>query len=87
MKSDPRQVAANSVDEIIAEGLKKHLAEGWRTENIRMHCLKAQRHLSTFMLMLDKYQRQDGEDHLKLALTRTAMALTQLVDAEKRGRE
>jgi len=80
MQSDPRLIASQAVDEMIAEGLKKHIAEGWRTEDIRMHILKAQRHLSTFLLILDGHAPQDGENHLRNALCRTAFSLTQVID-------
>ena len=74
--SDPRQIAADAVDQMIQEGLKKNVAERWRQEDLRMHVLKAQRHLATFLLMLDGHSKPDGENHLRNAICRSAMALT-----------
>lgn len=78
-------VAMDAIAEVIAEGLQKPPPEVWPTDNIRMHCLKGPRHLNTFSLMIDRYQKQAGENHLKLALYRVAMAITQLVDSEPRS--
>ena len=77
---DPAEVAAFTVREMIEEGAKTHPASSWRTEDIRMHVLKAQRHLATFLLMLDGHQAPDGENHLRNALCRTAMSLTNYLD-------
>ena len=75
-KTDPRDAAWMAVNEMIEEGLKKHEAEGWRQEDRRMHALKALRHLATYLLILDSHVPPDGENHLKNAICRTAMALT-----------
>jgi hypothetical protein len=74
---DPRQVAAFAVDEMIAEGLKKHADEAWRTQSASMHIDKAIRHVITHRLIKDGHQPPDGETHLMNAITRLAMALTQ----------
>lgn len=79
--TDPAEIAAQTVREVMAEGLKKHVAGAWEDEDPRMHCQKAIRHLTTFLLMLDGHQEPDGENHLKLAITRAALALAQ--DKEK----
>jgi hypothetical protein len=76
MSADPRQVAAEAVDLMLREGMKKHVAERWRAEDMRMHILKAQRHLSTFLLVLDGHSKPDGENHLRNGICRAAMALT-----------
>ncbi|HZZ81623.1 MAG TPA: hypothetical protein VFE62_24185 [Gemmataceae bacterium] len=73
---DPAKIAAETVNQVIAEGLATHPFGRWRNEDIRMHVLKAQRHLATFLLILDGHSPPDGELHLRNALTRTTMALT-----------
>lgn len=85
MPNDPAQIAAQTIREVMAEGVKKHRSGAWEDEDPRMHLLKAQRHIATFLLMLDGHQEPDGENHLKLGLTRTALALAQ--DHEPEGVE
>ena len=77
---DPATVAAQTVNDVIAEGVATHPAGSWRTEDLRMHALKAQRHLATFLLILDGHAPPDGELHLTNALTRCTMALTNYYD-------
>ena len=80
--SDPRRRAWEAVDDMIAEGLKKHRAEGWREEPMDNHLDKAIRHICTHKLIRDGNAKPDGEMHLRNALCRLAMALTQVIDAE-----
>lgn len=82
MASDPRQLAYDTVEEMIAVGALKHRPEDWRTEDIRMHVLKAQRHLATFLLILDGHAPPDGENHLKNGIARSSMALANHLDSK-----
>ncbi len=78
--SDPRTIAWHAVDEMIMEGLKKHDPDAWRTEPQDNHLDKAVRHIMTYKLIRDGNQKPDGEMHLRNALCRLAMALTQTID-------
>ena len=57
-----------------------HSASSGRTEDIRMHALKAQRHLATFLLFLDGHTQPEGDRYLKNGFARTAMSLTNDLD-------
>ncbi len=74
---DPRLVAYDAVNEMVAEGLKKHVREGWRTEPKQMHLIKAINHLVTELRVLEGYSEPDGENHAKNALCRAAFYLSQ----------
>ena len=88
MQRDPRFVAMEAITEMIEEGAKTHAGESWRDEDVRMHTLKAIRHLTTFLLILDGHYPPDGENHLRNALCRTAMSLTNyLYEPKKWPRE
>jgi hypothetical protein len=38
---DPRVIAAEAIDQTLGKAMKKHVAERWRSEDMRMHVLKA----------------------------------------------
>ena len=78
MPVDPREVAATAVEQMIQEGLKKHVADRWRTEPQDNHLDKAVRHIMTFKLISDGNQKPDGEQHLCNAICRLALALAQV---------
>lgn len=85
--SDPADVAADVVREIMSTGLKQgHQQDAWRVEPQDNHLDKALRHALTFRLMRDGNSKEpdaEGEDriaHLKRALCRMALVLTQEVD-------
>jgi len=80
MNTDPALLAHRTIAEVIQTGLQKHKKEVWRTEPINNHLDKAARHILTYKLILEGNSPPDGENHLKNALTRLAMALTQEVD-------
>ena len=64
-----------AVGDVMAQGRKKHAPYSWAMEPENEHLFKAVRHLQTYLLQRDGYHMPDGEDHLKLALTRVALAL------------
>jgi hypothetical protein len=49
----------------------------WRDKPRRYHLLKAIRHSTTYLMIVEGVIEGDGENHLKLAITRLSMALTQ----------
>ena len=49
--TDPRDIAWKAIDEVIAVGLTKHVAEGWRDEPQDFHLDKGCRHLMTYKLI------------------------------------
>lgn len=67
----------DAIREVIHEGAKKPRPCEWWEESQDMHIQKAARHLMTYQLMRDGHQQHNGENHLKLALTRVAMAMAQ----------
>ncbi len=71
---DPAELAKAIVTEVLVEGAKTHGGEDWRAEPTDKHLDKGLRHVLTWRLMRDGHQKPDGEDHLKNALTRLAMA-------------
>jgi hypothetical protein len=78
---NPRITAYLTTDKIMEKGLAQgHLEDGWATEDPRFHLLKAIRHLSTQLLILDGLIPEDGEDHSEHALCRIALALSQESD-------
>lgn len=89
--SDPAEVAATVVREIMAAGLKQgHQQEAWRAEPQDNHLDKALRHALTFRLMREGNSPEpdaEGEDriaHLQRALCRLALVLTQETDSPSR---
>lgn len=68
-------IAKEAIREVIREGAKKPRPCHWVNEDQNMHIQKSARHLLTYQLMRDGHQTPNGENHLKLALTRAAMAL------------
>lgn len=74
---DPRFEAWCAVHEMMLEGLKKHSAESWRTEPFNNHALKSARHATTAALIREKLSPDDGENHIRNAICRGAMALAQ----------
>lgn len=81
---DPREAAWKAVDDMMSEGLKKHVADKWRVEPQDNHLDKAVRHIMTYKLIRDGNQKPDGEpNHLRNAVCRAVMALVQ--DMTSRG--
>jgi len=75
---DPRYAAFQTVAQVMALGSSKDgRNESWREKDVMYHLTKAQAHLATHIKNLHDPRGQDGENHLYLALTRLAMALTQ----------
>ncbi|PAW76080.1 MAG: hypothetical protein B9S32_16370 [Verrucomicrobia bacterium Tous-C9LFEB] len=88
--SDPAEVAADVVREIMSTGLKQgHQQDAWRSEPQDNHLDKALRHALTFRLMRDGNSKEpdaEGEDrmaHLKRALCRLALVLCQEADRKR----
>ncbi len=88
--SDPAQLAADVVREIMSTGLKQgHQQDAWRSEPQDNHLDKALRHALTFRLMREGNSKEpdaEGEDrmaHLKRALCRLALVLCQETDRKQ----
>ena len=86
MRLDPRYVAFSVVGKIMQEGLKKHQRDVWREEPTSMHIQKASRHLLRTLLLLQHpdYNKDDETalQHLKNALCRASMAVTNLMEKD-----
>jgi hypothetical protein len=54
----------------------KHPAWTWLDEDEDEHLDKAIRHILTYKIIREGYQKPDGENHLDNAVTRLAMAVT-----------
>lgn len=68
--------AAAIHDVMTAEANGRHRPPGeWRLLTETAHLHKARRHTETYELQRDGWQKKDGEDHLKNALVRVALAL------------
>lgn len=74
---NPSVAAVQAIVEMMSLGAAKHASESWFTEPQDNHLDKAVRHIMTFKLIRDGNSPPDGEMHLKNAITRLAMALTQ----------
>lgn len=76
--TDPAQVAARVIEETLRAGSSKDgSADAWRRKPGFFHLLKASRHLTTHTMQIMGVAEADGENHLRLAITRLAMALAQ----------
>lgn len=73
---DPSVEAARAIVDVIRKGSAKSGSnENWRNDPMNYHLDRALRHIITYKLIAEGNQTPDGEPHLKLALTRIAMAL------------
>jgi hypothetical protein len=76
--ADPRYAAYQAVAQVMSIGSARDgRDESWRNKPRRYHLLKAIRHATTYLMIQEGVTEGDGEHHLKLALTRLAMSLTQ----------
>jgi hypothetical protein len=76
--TDPRYAAFQAVAEVMAIGSEKDgRDESWRDKPQFFHLTKGIRHATTHLMQKMGVVEPDGEDHLKLAITRLAMGLTQ----------
>lgn len=77
MPRHPADIASRTIIKVMATGSKKEGAnEEWRKHVVNYHLDRAIRHTITYKLMREHNQQPDGENHLELALTRLAMALS-----------
>lgn len=76
MTKTPATIAYVTVDKVMQIGTTKTDRPDWSEESQDYHLDRAVRHVMTYKLMRDNNQKTDGENHLELALTRLAMALT-----------
>lgn len=75
---DPRYAAFQAIASVMAIGsVKDGRDESWRDKPQYFHLTKAIRHATTHLMQRMGVIEPDGENHLKLAITRLAMALTQ----------
>jgi hypothetical protein len=75
---DPRYASFQAIVQIMALASDKDgRDESWRQKPGFFHITKAIRHATTHLMKKMGVTEDDGEDHLKLAITRLAMALTQ----------
>jgi hypothetical protein len=75
---NPQAVAYLTVLKLMEQGIAQGHADGaWADEDKRMHCLKAIRHLTTYLLILDGHTPDNGENHAENALCRTSFILAQ----------
>ena len=78
MSKQPAVEAASAIIATMTEGSAKDGSnESWREKQPIYHLLKAQSHLATHLRNMVDPRKADDEDHLKLAVTRLAMALAQ----------
>jgi hypothetical protein len=75
---NPQALAYLTIAEMQDIGLAKgHQLEAWKTEPLNNHLDKACRHILTYKLIKEGNSPDDGEMHLKNAITRLAFALYQ----------
>lgn len=75
---NPADLSKAIIQTVMAQGSSKDgVSELWRNEIPLFHLSKAQAHLAHHIKTLYDPRGFDGEDHLALALTRLAMALSQ----------
>jgi hypothetical protein len=78
MIEDPKYAAFQAVAETMARGSEKDgCDDSWRDKPPVFHLTKGIRHATTHLMQKMGVIEGDGENHLKLALTRLAMAMTQ----------
>jgi hypothetical protein len=76
MIEDPKYAAFQAVAEVMALGSSKDgKDDSWREKPINYHLDRGIRHAITYKLIAEGNQILDGEDHLKLAITRLPFAL------------
>jgi hypothetical protein len=76
MKPDPSVEACKAIIQTMQIGSSKDgCNEDWRDRPRHYHITKAIRHATTALMVIMHVVRDDGENHLKLAITRLAMAL------------
>ena len=81
MIADPKYAAFQAVAEVMAIGSDKDgRDESWRKNPQFYHLTKAIRHATTHLMQKLGVVEGDGENHLKLAITRLAFALAQESD-------
>jgi len=71
----PAEMAFQAVESTMFKGTTRTDRPDWRHEEQDYHLDRAIRHICTYRVMRDGSQKPDGDNHLKLALTRLAMAL------------
>ncbi len=75
--TEPPICAYIVVQEIMQIGSAKDgKDESWREKSLAYHAMKALRHTATAVMQAQGITPPDGENHLKLAITRLAMALS-----------
>ena len=75
---DPGQAAADAVAQVMSVGSAKDgRNESWRQKPQYFHLTKGIRHATTHFMQKLGVVEADAENHLKLAITRFAMALAQ----------
>jgi len=73
----PADKAFTSIENVMFAGSKKEgRSDSWRHRPRIYHILKGIRHATTALMIEQGVIEPDGENHLELALTRLAMALT-----------
>lgn len=76
MKPQPSVEACKVIIEVMSVGSTKDgCNDDWRDRPKHFHITKGIRHATTALMIILKVVRDDGENHLKLAITRLAMAL------------
>lgn len=72
----PAVEAANAIIEVMIVGSRKDgCDESWRSKPVYYHLGKGIRHATTALMIQLGVADSDDEDHLKLAVTRMAMAM------------
>lgn len=75
---NPSVAAVRAIVKLMEQGIAQgHVDGAWAEEDRRMHCLKAIRHLTTYLLILDGHIPDNGENHAENALCRTSFILAQ----------
>lgn len=74
----PPEVAFQTIENIMHVGSAKDgCNESWRDKDPMYHLSKAMNHLATHIKQIYDPRAANGENHLHLAITRLAMALSQ----------
>lgn len=74
---NPASLAYSTITQVIEENRGKHKGGSWMDDPQNRHLSKAIRHIETYRMIRDGDIPPDGENHLRNALTRVAMALAQ----------